>query len=141
MHARVLEPEWLDELPPQDPRAVRSRADLRRVNWGMANARMLAKALQPGLAPGARIVELGLRAGGRSARRRPAAGWPLTRAPPPPLTLLFAARRVPPCRALHGRGPRRCHRRAAAGTRGARGDRRREERVPAPQGVRRVHRR
>ena len=45
MHARILEPEWLDELPPQDPRAVRSRADLRRVNWLMGNARLIAKAL------------------------------------------------------------------------------------------------
>ena len=42
MHSRVLEPEWLDELPPQDPRAVRSRADLRRVNWLMGNARLIA---------------------------------------------------------------------------------------------------
>jgi len=45
MHARMLEPEWLDELPPQDPRAVRSRADLRRVNWLMGNARSIAKVL------------------------------------------------------------------------------------------------
>ena len=45
MHARILEPEWLDELPPQDPRAVRSRADLRRVNWLMGNARLISKAL------------------------------------------------------------------------------------------------
>ena len=47
MHARVLEPEWLDELPPQDPRAVRSRADLRRVNWLMGNARLIARVLSP----------------------------------------------------------------------------------------------
>ncbi|MBV9189186.1 MAG: methyltransferase domain-containing protein [Betaproteobacteria bacterium] len=45
MRARILEPEWLDELPPQDPRAVRSRADLRRVNWLMGNARLIAKVL------------------------------------------------------------------------------------------------
>ena len=45
MHARVLEPEWLDELPPQDPRAVRSRADQRRVNWLMGNARIIAHVL------------------------------------------------------------------------------------------------
>ena len=45
MHARILEPEWLDELPPQDPRAVRSRADLRRVNRLMGNARLIAKVL------------------------------------------------------------------------------------------------
>src|SRR2546421_4200171 len=73
---RVLEPEWLDELPPQDPRAVRSRADLRRVNWVMANARLLAKALNDGLAPGTRIVDLGsgdgsLMLGVARALRRP----------------------------------------------------------------------
>jgi SAM-dependent methyltransferase len=39
---RVLEPEWLDELPPGDVRAIRSRADLRRVNAIMGNARLIA---------------------------------------------------------------------------------------------------
>ncbi len=58
MEARVLEPEWLDELPPEDPRAVRSRADLRRVNWFMGNARLIAAALSP-LHEGSRIVDLG----------------------------------------------------------------------------------
>src|SRR3954467_11471062 len=48
MHARLLEPEWLDEMPPQDPRAVRSRGDLRRVNWVMGNARLLSKHLHTG---------------------------------------------------------------------------------------------
>jgi hypothetical protein len=56
---RLLEPEWLDELPPQDPRAVRSRADLRRVNWVMRNARLLANALKPDIGEGARIADLG----------------------------------------------------------------------------------
>ncbi|HZE61872.1 MAG TPA: methyltransferase [Burkholderiales bacterium] len=59
MQARLLEPEWLYELPPQDPRAVRSRADLRRVNWVMANARVLAKPLAEELTPGTRIADLG----------------------------------------------------------------------------------
>lgn len=59
MHARILEPEWLDELPPQDPRAVRSRADLRRVNWLMGNAGLIAKALAPTLREGTRIADLG----------------------------------------------------------------------------------
>jgi SAM-dependent methyltransferase len=59
MHARVLEPEWLDELPPQDPRAVRSRADLRRVNWLMGNARLIAKALSAEVRKGTRIADLG----------------------------------------------------------------------------------
>jgi hypothetical protein len=39
MHARRLEGEWLDELPADDPRARRSRADLRRINAIMGNAR------------------------------------------------------------------------------------------------------
>lgn len=76
MQARLLEPEWLDELPPQDPRAVRSRADLRRVNWVMANARVLAKGLGAALTPGTRIVDLGsgdgsLMLGVARALRRP----------------------------------------------------------------------
>jgi SAM-dependent methyltransferase len=59
MHARVLEPEWLDELPPQDPRAVRSRADLRRVNWLMGNARLIAGSLRSHLREGSRVADLG----------------------------------------------------------------------------------
>jgi hypothetical protein len=43
--ARLLEPEWLDQLPPDDPRALRSRADLRRVNTLMGNARTIARQL------------------------------------------------------------------------------------------------
>jgi len=47
--ARVLEPEWLDELPPGDARAIRSRADLRRVNAIMGNARLIASVLKKAL--------------------------------------------------------------------------------------------
>ena len=53
--SRSLEPEWLDELPPQDPRAVRSRADLRRVNWIMGNARIIARHL----GQATRVADLG----------------------------------------------------------------------------------
>jgi hypothetical protein len=42
MAVRVLEPEWLDELPHADPRALRSRRDLVRVNALMGNARIVA---------------------------------------------------------------------------------------------------
>jgi len=59
MHARMLEPEWLDELPPQDLRAVRSRADLRRVNWLMGNARLISSALRSHIKEGSRIADLG----------------------------------------------------------------------------------
>jgi hypothetical protein len=44
--ARVVEPEWLDELPAADPRAARSRRDLVRINALMGNARMVARALE-----------------------------------------------------------------------------------------------
>ena len=46
MDGRRLEVEWLDELPAEDPRARRSRADLRRVNAIMGNARIVAGALE-----------------------------------------------------------------------------------------------
>ncbi len=60
MEARRLEGEWLDELPADDPRARRSRADLRRINALMGNARIVASALKPLFAPGPRtLVELG----------------------------------------------------------------------------------
>ena len=43
MHAaRLVEPEWLDHLPPEDPRAARSRRDLVRINALMGNARIVA---------------------------------------------------------------------------------------------------
>jgi hypothetical protein len=71
----VLEPEWLDDLPPQDPRAVRSRTDLRRVNRVMANARVLSRALGE-MTPGAHLVDIGagdgsLMLGVARALRRP----------------------------------------------------------------------
>jgi len=43
---RSLEKELLDELPSGDPRALRSRQDLRRLNFCMGNARILARTLQ-----------------------------------------------------------------------------------------------
>lgn len=59
--ARVVEPEWLDHLPADDPRAIRSRGDLRRINRLMTATRLLGEALDP-LVTGrqqVRIVELG----------------------------------------------------------------------------------
>jgi hypothetical protein len=58
--ARRVEPEWLDELPADDPRAMRSRRDLARVNALMANAGIVAgelKARHSG--PMLRIAEIG----------------------------------------------------------------------------------
>jgi phospholipid N-methyltransferase len=43
--ARCVEPEWLDGLRPDDPRAVRSRNDLRRVNACMLQGAIMADAL------------------------------------------------------------------------------------------------
>jgi hypothetical protein len=43
---RIVEREWLDELAASDPRAIRSRRDLRRINAWMGNARILTRALR-----------------------------------------------------------------------------------------------
>lgn len=58
--ARVIEPEWLDEMPAEDPRARRSRRDLARVNWLMANASIVAGELRRHVrVPRPTIVDLG----------------------------------------------------------------------------------
>lgn len=46
---RQIEAELLDDLPSTDPRAVRSRADLRLLNRIMGHARILTRALRRGL--------------------------------------------------------------------------------------------
>ena len=62
---RVLQSELLDHLPPADPRAVRSRADLRRLNFLMGHARILSRVLRDHLPQAQfrsrplRLVELG----------------------------------------------------------------------------------
>jgi len=58
---RRVEPELLDTLPPGDPRAVRSREDLRRVNWWMGNHAIMAEALKQSSdeGPPGPILELG----------------------------------------------------------------------------------
>ena len=43
---RIVETEWLDTLPPDDPRAAGSRCDLRRLNTWMRNHAIMANALQ-----------------------------------------------------------------------------------------------
>ena len=55
---RVLEPEWLDELPYADPRAMRSRRDLVRVNALMGNVGVVASELAR-LGPLHSIAEIG----------------------------------------------------------------------------------
>ena len=78
---RIIKPEWLDELPPEDPRAAGSRRDLRRLNTWMRNHAIMANALQTavnGQTP-KRIVELGAGDGDfllRVARRLSSSGIP-----------------------------------------------------------------
>jgi hypothetical protein len=77
---RRLEPEWLDQLPADDPRAIRTRRDLRRINAWMLNASSMARAL---IKYGARqsprtLVDLGSGDGQFMLRvaRRLAPHWP-----------------------------------------------------------------
>ena len=58
---RIVQPELLDTLPAGDPRAVRSRQDLRRLNGWMRQHAIMATALQKALRhhPPGQITELG----------------------------------------------------------------------------------
>jgi hypothetical protein len=58
MRERVLTPEILDFLAPDDPRAVQSRRDLVRINWGMRQCAIMAKLLGDFPAPHL-LVDLG----------------------------------------------------------------------------------
>jgi hypothetical protein len=77
---RVVEREWLDTLAADDPRAIRSRADLRRVHRWMGTASLLGNALDSiliGRGP-TTLIELGAGDAAlllRVARRR-ARHWP-----------------------------------------------------------------
>ena len=77
---RRVEPEALDRLPETDPRAIRSRRDLRRINRVMATLSILCRGIEVATRgrPPRRIVELGAGDGTlllRLARRR-APKWP-----------------------------------------------------------------
>jgi hypothetical protein len=65
---RSVEPEWLDVLPADDPRARRSRRDLRRVNALMANAGIVARELRRALPKIASLAEIGAGDGAFAAR-------------------------------------------------------------------------
>ncbi|MGH8303144.1 MAG: hypothetical protein ACRET5_16955 [Steroidobacteraceae bacterium] len=83
--SRVVDPEILDQLPADDPRAIRSRRDLRRVNRVMGSCGILSGAARHALASTPqhavlRILELGagdgslaLRIARQLAASRPAA--------------------------------------------------------------------
>lgn len=58
---RVVQPELLDSLPPDDPQAHGSRRDLQRINWWMGHHGLLARTLRqrlPSQPPG-RLLEIG----------------------------------------------------------------------------------
>jgi tRNA G46 methylase TrmB len=73
---RCIQREWLDELPPEEPRAIQSRRDLKRINAWMGNARILAheiKFARLHQRSALRVLELGAGDGTfmlRLARRR-----------------------------------------------------------------------
>jgi hypothetical protein len=71
---RVIEPEWLDELPAGEPRAIRSRADLRRLNWFMYHAGILARELSFVANP-RRVLDLGGGDGAFALRLLKTTGW------------------------------------------------------------------
>lgn len=56
---RILEPELLDSLPPQDPDAMHSRRDLRLTNRILGNHRWLTRTLRPLLREREVALELG----------------------------------------------------------------------------------
>jgi 2-polyprenyl-3-methyl-5-hydroxy-6-metoxy-1,4-benzoquinol methylase len=78
---RIVEPELLDELPPTDPRAIRSRRDLRRVNAWMRNHAIMAKALMDNFrGTSKQITELGAGDGHFLLRVAEKLNWPDTNA-------------------------------------------------------------
>lgn len=79
--ARRVEPELLDALSPDDPRAIRSRKDLRRINRFMAAHSLVGTSLDKILRDSTkkvRLLELGAGDGETLLRiaRRHAADWP-----------------------------------------------------------------
>ncbi len=63
---RRVDPEWLDFMPACDPRAIRSRQDLRRVNRLLGSLSTLLAAIDPLVVPGqpTHLIELGTGDGG-----------------------------------------------------------------------------
>jgi hypothetical protein len=56
---RVIVPEILDSLPPDDSRAVRSRRDLRWIDFYLGNSRWIVRQLKSRISGPARIMEIG----------------------------------------------------------------------------------
>ena len=61
IQTRIIEREWLDELPPDDLRAIRSRHDLRRINGIMGHVGFFERTLRASIKRHSprRIVEMG----------------------------------------------------------------------------------
>jgi hypothetical protein len=74
--SRIVKPEILDALSPDDPRAIRSRRDLHRVNLFMCNHRSVAGALVENIsgAP-SQIAEIGAGDGRFLLRVAERTGW------------------------------------------------------------------
>jgi hypothetical protein len=56
---RVIIPEILDSLNPADPRAIRSRRDLRLIDLYLGNSRWIVRQLKKQTPPPAQIIEIG----------------------------------------------------------------------------------
>ena len=56
---RVIIPEILDSLNPSDPRAIRSRRDLRWIDLYLGNSRWVVRQLKKQTPPPAQIIEIG----------------------------------------------------------------------------------
>lgn len=73
---RVLEPELLDHLPPDDPRAIRSRSDLRRLNKIMRHAEIFADILTRNFSlPPKRLADIGAGDGSLMLQIAEKTGW------------------------------------------------------------------
>src|SRR5918992_5969575 len=56
---RAVQPELLDNLPTNDPRAVRARRDLQTINAVMGHPRIIVRSMKSLRAAPRRVIELG----------------------------------------------------------------------------------
>jgi hypothetical protein len=68
MKERVLQPELLDTLPPDDPDAIRAREEMLQVNGIMGNHRWIERMIRRHREEGWRVTELGAGDGALSLR-------------------------------------------------------------------------
>ena len=68
MKERVIQPELLDQLPPNDPDAIRAREEMLQVNGIMGNHRWIERMVRRHREEGWRITELGAGDGALSLR-------------------------------------------------------------------------